>query len=764
LDYNRLVKNTLLYDGLTDAFSRDAFNARIEAEFGRSNRTGRPFSLLLLDLDYFKSINDAFGHQRGDLALKEFVRRIKSFVRASDDVFRYGGDEFVILLPETNRERAKKLADRILECVADEPMRGNPPISLTASIGVASFPEDAGSYEQLFAVADRRHYTSKALGRGRVTAQDVEIARGSTLFAPDRLIERDQPEVRLRDFFAQLSTHQRGFLRVTGARGVGQSRFITEAAKLAKLRGFAVLHLRGKNCLRTRSYGALTEALQGWLNPPEFLDPETLIAFIETAIHNKELNGLVVLADHHHHLNQFTLDALHALLRTDRVQPVGFITSDDGSGVRNFSELQFDYQVQVELHPLSSRGVKIWLRHCLEWEPSDRLVQWTFQTTEGLPDRIYKTLDWLTAHKRLKKTGRGWQFSAPASSSFSPDSVFHPSPLPENLPHPLPDLIGRGREIELLKNMVRAQRLVTLVGVGGSGKTHLALQAMCELQDEFPDGTFWLACESSVSSAQFLASIASAARLRLPAAEDPLPGLVEELADKRILFLLDNFESALDSAGIVETLVKQTRGLTMLVTSQIELGLAGETAFALQGLPIPSGGSACMQACPSVQLFLHHARRASPNFVENLECVARICQLTEGMPLGIEVAAAWASTLTCDEIAERIQGNIGLQSPGHPGRSLTLQAVFDSLWQLFSESEQRVLMALCIFRGGFCRTAAQEIAEASPFFLDALSGRAFIQRMGKGRYRLHHSLRRYLLEKLSADPVMESYVAARHGD
>ena len=130
----------LLRDPLTGAYSRAALEPRLTEEAERASRYGAPFALLLIDLDHFKSINDAFGHARGDELLRAFADRIQLALRASDLLFRYGGDEFVLLLPATTRAAGHALAERLLALVANELFAGAPPLRCGASIGGASTP------------------------------------------------------------------------------------------------------------------------------------------------------------------------------------------------------------------------------------------------------------------------------------------------------------------------------------------------------------------------------------------------------------------------------------------------------------------------------------------------------------------------------------------------------------------------------------------------------------------------------------------------
>jgi diguanylate cyclase (GGDEF)-like protein len=157
-------------DGLTGLYNYREFHRRLTEEAERSWRYGRPFSLLMLDIDNFKLVNDTYGHLTGDETLRALAALIAQAVRPTDQVARYGGEEFVIVLPETPRSGALATAERIRHIIATHPIPVTlgQRVSLTVSIGVSTYPDDAESEEKLVGAADRALYAAKHAGRNQV--------------------------------------------------------------------------------------------------------------------------------------------------------------------------------------------------------------------------------------------------------------------------------------------------------------------------------------------------------------------------------------------------------------------------------------------------------------------------------------------------------------------------------------------------------------------------------------------------------------------
>ena len=221
-------------------------------------------------------------------------------------------------------------------------------------------------------------------------------------------------------------------------------------------------------------------------------------------------------------------------------------------------------------------------------------------------------------------------------------------------------------------------------------------------------------------------------------------------------------------ADLLPSVLDATPGIKLLVTSRERLNLPGEWVIEVTGLSFP--GSDEREAIPqyaAVQLFVQGAERVGPfaAMPSDWPAIARICQLVEGMPLGIEMAAAWTKVLSCQEIAAEIERDLDFLTAtwrGMPERHRTLRAVFEHSWSLLSAEERDVFCRLSVFRSGFDRQAAAEIAGASLALLGALIDKSFLRRVTERRFEVHPVLQQYAAEKLAANPPLQADAQSRH--
>ncbi len=318
--------------------------------------------------------------------------------------------------------------------------------------------------------------------------------------------------------------------------------------------------------------------------------------------------------------------------------------------------------------------------------------------------------------------------------------------------------VGRQAELQMVLAQLESHALVTIVGPGGMGKTRLAVQALSETAHAFADGVAFIELAPITTTDLLIAALAQRLGLDLKQADDPGRWLLAYLAEKSLLLVLDNFEQLLDSVAFISAVRAQAPRVKLLITSRERLGLPGETVMELRGLPVSQPQTTHTETEAAERLFVQVARTARPTFKpsdEDLGHIRHICELADGMPLAIELAAAWVTLLPVSFIADQVQQNLDwlTTSAGlthSPQRSV--RAVFDYFWNLLSAPEQRHLRQLSVFRGGFERDVAQQVAGASLFFLSALVDRAFLSRNSAGRYQLHELLLQYAAEQLRKHP------------
>jgi diguanylate cyclase (GGDEF)-like protein len=758
-------------DSLTGLYTRAAFVDRIAEEVQRSQRYGEQFCLLLADLDHFKSVNDVFGHRRGDAALASFAERVRSALRGTDVLFRYGGEEFAFILPHTTRQDGIDLAARLLDAVRSRPLPGVPELRVTASIGLASFPEEAQTTDELFDKADGRLYAAKRCGRDRVVSADMPGPTGPSFDTGSRLIERDDALATVHRFLERVGERHRGVLVITGARGSGRSRLLQEAGKLADMRGYDVISVAARRALKGRAHGALAEALRDRrVALPVDTSEDSFSGFLSELAREPHLSGVVFTVDELPELDWESIELLRWLLAETRV-PVMALAYTTGLEAAQQS-FPFDASVRegVVLDGLSDAGVRTWMRNALSWEAPDHFVTWLRGQTEGLPARLEQGLLHMTRRGVLSSKQGAWALSAdyyevPLAERLRSDERIPPN----NLPVALTRFVGRVDELAQVMGCLERERLLTITGPGGIGKTRLALQAAAEHMREFADGAFLVPLQALGCPDMIVGSIASCVGFAFQPSADPHAQLLEYLRDKEMLLVLDGFENLLSSSGLLTRVLETAPRLKLLVTSAEKLNLRGEVVVQLHGLGARSDGAGRDSADHSaVHLFLQCARRANPGFAlttERRRSIERICGLVDGMPLAIELAASWVSALDCPEIAQEIERNLDFLSSrlrDAPERHRSVRAVFESSWRRLSDHERLALKRLSVFRGGFSGIEAQEVAGASSHELLSLTDKSLIRRDPGGRFAAPEVLRQYAGQKLSETESESIQARDRH--
>lgn len=350
-----------------------------------------------------------------------------------------------------------------------------------------------------------------------------------------------------------------------------------------------------------------------------------------------------------------------------------------------------------------------------------------------------------------------------------------------NLPAPLTRLVGRQVELDqVCQNLLNPDcRLLTVLGPGGIGKTRLALEAGRMLLPAFQNGVFLAELSTQRADQTLIPVIAQAVGMEQYSAADALrrsqsTNLQEQLSgylrEKNLLLILDGFEGLLEQAPQAASLLRQAPGLKILVTSRARLNLKGERIINISGLSHPTNRESQedFSGYGSVQLFIDAARRSKPEFnltPQNRTAVSEICQLNQGMPLGILLAAAWIGTLSPVQITAEIKRSLDFLEVGWrdlPERQRSLRATFDHSWRLLSEPEQLAFLRLSIFQSAFSAKRAYQVADISIQTLKRLIDQSLLQQAAEDHYRMHDLLRQYAQEKLSALPETYQWIHERH--
>jgi predicted ATPase len=292
---------------------------------------------------------------------------------------------------------------------------------------------------------------------------------------------------------------------------------------------------------------------------------------------------------------------------------------------------------------------------------------------------------------------------------------FAPAPSTLRIPQPTTPFVGRDAELVELDRLLGdpAVRLVTILAVGGMGKTRLAIETAARQTPNFAHGICFVELAPLQFGTAILPTLADTLGLTFREDLSQTQQILDFLREKTLLLVFDNFEHLVESADLVSDLLQAAPQIKVLTTSRVPLGLQGEVRFHLGGLDVP-GPDPTEDAlnAAAVRLFAQGARRAQPGFKlegGDLQDVVRIVRLVQGMPLGILLAAGWVEMMAPQEIAGEIARSLDFLATelrDIPERQRSMRAVFAQTWAMLGEREQQAFACLSTFRGGFSRLAA----------------------------------------------------------
>jgi len=469
------LKQMAITDELTGLYNRRYFHFRMKAEMERSRRSKRQLAVLLLDLDGFKSVNDTYGHPRGDQLLIDFAELLSSYVRPFDLVARYAGDEFIIMLPESGVDEASKFAERIRKSISEHLFYGKPNLKTSTSIGISVYPIDNEDIDLLISLADKGLYTAKRNGKNRVArVTDQSMSDDKKQLNKTRLIGRDEELFLLNQELNKTLDGRTGGLFITGEMGTGKSRLITEMQFRAQQAGaitlletcsehnrfFPYLPIRGwlRNFFKNNSQTAyqsirklnkmqrveMIHLLPG-LDPGQLDITDVSLrsseeeyqlfdAVTQYFIKLSELTAVVVFLDDIQWLDEASTKLLIYLLKTaqnHRILLVGSFLkgdpSDTGSGknafrswLRGFREAT-DIRT-IEIYRFNRDHTGEFVQALLGQKFSDHFVNLIHSESEGTPFFIEELLKSLMEKKILHWTDEQWHVHK-INHLKAPDSI-----------------------------------------------------------------------------------------------------------------------------------------------------------------------------------------------------------------------------------------------------------------------------------------------------------------------------------------------------
>jgi predicted ATPase len=330
------------------------------------------------------------------------------------------------------------------------------------------------------------------------------------------------------------------------------------------------------------------------------------------------------------------------------------------------------------------------------------------------------------------------------------------------LPAPVDGFVGRVEELSRIDELLEDDtRLITIAGPGGVGKSRLALEAARRSEARFRDGAAFVPLDAVAEPALVASTVLATLALRADAAADSADALAEQLRDRDLLLVLDNFEQVLDAAPTVGELLARCPELAVLATSRSPLRIRGEHELRIEPLGVPSPASEPAQVADAdaVRLFADRARQLEPVFEltsENSDAIGELCRKLEGLPLALELAAARIRLLPPQAMLERVEAGLDVLAEGArdvPERQRSLRATIEWSFDLLDERERAALMEASVFRGGWDLGAAESVLGPDAVErLDALLEHSLIKRLPReqARFGMLESIRALAAERLDA--------------
>jgi len=434
-------------DDLTTLYNRRYFCQQIQEKLKEAGKSDIPLSIVFIDLDHFKNVNDTYGHTRGDAVLKRFALFLKNQLRQDDTLFRYGGDEFICILPNTNYKQAMGISQRIIEqCRRMEFSQ----IRLTVSIGIASFPKDATDWKALLEVADKNMYNAKRSGRDRIGF--FERGRKNLIIPTKEIVGRGAELEKIKEISKSIFSGKGGVVCISGEIGVGKTRLVQEVAKDTYFQDALMLSSNLSATTKSIPYFPFREIIRALVYKeckecieqiPRVYQMEIMKIVPELTNRAREMGEdifmvdkyrlfegirrflsigaskrpIFIVLDNIHWADEGFLDLLYYLIRSLRENPVFFfltfrIEESKEGYFQNILQLMSREGLykEIKLLPFKFQDVALMLSLILDAKPPTRLVEYIFKKTGGNPFFIEELVKSLEENNALVWNKEEWVF------------------------------------------------------------------------------------------------------------------------------------------------------------------------------------------------------------------------------------------------------------------------------------------------------------------------------------------------------------------
>ena len=434
-------------DDLTGLYNRRYLLTNIPKQLKETQCDKKPLSIVLIDLDHFKNVNDTYSHTRGDVVLKEFAAFLKTLLRTDDTVFRYGGDEFVCVFPNADYEQAKRISQRFIEECRN---REFAQIRLTASIGIASYPENAGDWQTLFEIADRNLFSAKRHGRDRISILEKE--KKELIIPTEEIIGRESEITKIKEFISPIFSGNGGAVCISGEVGVGKTRLVRECVKRFQLWDIHILESSLAATTNSIPYYPFREIIRTVINKEgkESIKEIAMAYQIELVKIIPEISGksseveksifmldkfrlfegvrrflalqgseepMFVCLDNIHWIDKGSLELLHYLIRALRKSPIFFFLIYRVEEIKD-SFFQSVLQLmgreglyeKINLETLETADIAQMLSLIIDASPPLELTEYIFKKTRGNPFFIEELMKSLETSRALIWDKDKWKF------------------------------------------------------------------------------------------------------------------------------------------------------------------------------------------------------------------------------------------------------------------------------------------------------------------------------------------------------------------